>query len=97
MLPDRCSLKDSKGDCPNPPSYVVSITHNSGEYMVGVVCEEHRVTMEKRIIGMQNAGDLLQGKIKFVPVKPVATDCVTNYPEKWEGELDQEQAREEDH
>ena len=77
MLPDRCSIKDRNGDCPNPPSYVVSITHDSGEYMVGVVCEEHRESMEKRL-------DKMQGQIKFVPLKSVGTDCVANYPEKWE-------------
>jgi len=90
MLPDRCSIKDQNGDCPNPPSYVVSITHDSGEYMIGVVCEEHRTSMEKRLINMQNDSELLQGKIKFVPVKPVVTDCVTNYPEKWEQEQEQD-------
>ena len=84
MLPDRCSIKDRNGDCPNPPSYVVSIAHNSGEYMVGVVCEKHRESMEKRLSKMQDDKELMQGQIKFVPLKSVGTDCVTNYPEKWE-------------
>jgi hypothetical protein len=84
MLPDRCSIKDKNGDCPNPPSFVVSISHDSGEYMVGLVCEEHRETMENRLIKMRKDSDLLNGTIKFDPLKPVVTDCVTNYPEKWE-------------
>ena len=84
MLPDRCSIKDRNGDCPNPPSYVVSIVHDSGEYMVGVVCEEHHESMEKRLDKMQKDNELIQGQIKFVPLKSVGTDCVANYPEKWE-------------
>lgn len=84
MLPNRCSIKDRNGDCPNPPSYVVSIAHDSGEYMVGVVCEEHRESMEKRLDKMQKDDELMQGQIKFVPLKSVGTDCVANYPEKWE-------------
>jgi hypothetical protein len=84
MLPDRCSIKDKNDDCPNPPSYVVSITHDSGEYMIGVVCEEHREYMEKHVNKMQDGNELIKGRINFVPLKPVGTDCVTNYPEKWE-------------
>jgi hypothetical protein len=87
MLPDRCSIKDDKnGDCPNPPSFVVSISHDSGEYMVGLVCEEHRETMENRLMKMWKGSDLLNGTFKFDPLKTVVTDCVTNYPKKWEQE-----------
>jgi len=79
LLPDRCSIKGKGGDCPNTPSYVVSIMHDSGEYMVGVVCEEHRSLMEGRLDAMQSNGDLPKGSIKFVELKPVGTDCVANY------------------
>jgi len=79
LLPDKCSIKDKEGDCPNPPSYVVSISHDSGEYMVGVVCEEHRSLMEDRLDVMQNKGDLPKGSIKFVELKSVGTNCVVNY------------------
>jgi hypothetical protein len=88
MLPDRCSIREKKGDCPNPPSHVVSIVHGSGEYMVGVVCDEHKCFMEKRLTLMQNRGELLHGKIKFDVLKTVVTDCVTNYPDKWNLEMD---------
>lgn len=64
MLPGRCSIKDKNGDCPNPPTHVVSITHDSGEYMVSVVCEEHRDGIEKRLLKMQSDGEILQGRIK---------------------------------
>ena len=82
MLPNQCTIKDKNGDCPNSPSFLISITHNSEEYMISVVCEEHKVSMEKRVINMQNIGDLMRGTIKLVPLRPVGTDCVLNYPEK---------------
>ncbi len=78
LLPDRCSIKE-KGDCPSPPSYAVSIVHESGEYMVCVVCEEHRGLMESRVNAMQSNGDLPKGSIRFVELKQVGTDCVANY------------------
>lgn len=81
LLPDRCSIKDREGECANPPSYVVSIMHDSGEYMVGVVCQEHRVLMERRLDALQDKGDLPKGSIKFVELKAVGTDCITNYPD----------------
>lgn len=84
MLPDRCSIRNGDRDCPNPPSYVVSILDNSGEYMVGVVCAEHRAVMERRLTNMQKSGEIIQGVIKFDELKSVVTDCVTNYPDKWE-------------
>lgn len=80
LLPDRCSIREKERDCPNPPSYAVSIIHDSGEYMVGVVCEEHRIHMEKRLDTMQHNSDIPKGSIKFVKLKPVGTDCVSNYP-----------------
>ena len=79
MLPDRCSIRYKDKDCPNPPSYVVSIMHDSGEYMVGVVCEEHRSQMESRLNIMQSNGEIPKGSIKFVELKSVGTDCITNY------------------
>ena len=81
MLPDRCSIREKNGDCTNPPSYVVSIMHDSGEYMTGVVCQEHRKLMERRLDALQKKGDLPKGSIKFVELKPVGTDCVSNYPD----------------
>jgi len=83
LFPDRCSIKERGGDCPNPPSYAVSIVHDSGEYMVCVVCKEHRGLMEERVNSMQGNGDLPKGSIRFVELKPVGTDCVSNYPDNW--------------
>ena len=79
LLPDKCSIKDKQGDCPNPPSYIVSIMHDSGEYMVGVVCEGHKGNMERRLNKMQESSKLPKGAIKFVQLRPVGTDCVANH------------------
>ena len=81
MLPDRCSIREKNRDCTNPPSYAVSIMHDSGEYMVGVVCAEHRSQMEGRLNTMQKNGDIPKGSIKFVELKQVGTDCVSNHPD----------------
>ena len=48
--------------------------------MVGVVCGEHRSHMETRLNNLQSKGDLPKGALKFVELKNVGTDCVTNYP-----------------
>jgi hypothetical protein len=79
LLPDRCSIRYDNKDCSNPPSYVVSIVHDSGEYMVGVVCEEHRSHMESRVNIMQGNGEIPKGNIKFAELKSVGTDCIANY------------------
>ena len=81
LIPDKCSIKDKQGDCPNPPSYIVSIMHDSGEYMVGVVCDDHKGSMERHLNKMQENGKLPKGAIKFVQLRPVGTDCVVNYPD----------------
>jgi hypothetical protein len=81
LLPDRCSIKEKGKECPNPPSYVVSIMHESGEYMIGVVCNEHKGFMEIRINSMQSEGKLPKGTIGFTEVKFVGTECVTNFPD----------------
>lgn len=45
--------------------------------MLAVVCDDHRSVLEERLISMQKASKIPQGKITFQPVKMVATDCVT--------------------
>lgn len=79
MLPDRCSIRNNDVDCPNPPSHLVSVVHESGEYMIGVVCIEHMPYMEKLL---ETRIDLPERKIKFTELKNVGTDCVTNYPDE---------------
>ncbi len=81
MLPNRCSIRDRSGDCPNPPSYSVSIRDDSGEYMVGVVCDEHRQHMERMVDEKQKNGALPAGSVRFIELKSVGTDCIKGYPD----------------
>ena len=36
VLPERCSVKQNKKDCVNPPEYVIEIIHDEETYMVGI-------------------------------------------------------------
>lgn len=47
--------------------------------MIGIVCEEHRSHMESRLNIMQRDGEIPKGSIKFIELKSVGTDCITNY------------------
>ena len=38
MLPERCSVKQNKKDCVNPPEYVIEVIHDEETYMVGITC-----------------------------------------------------------
>jgi hypothetical protein len=76
LLPGRCSIKVDGQECQLAPSYVVSVSSQEGEYMVAVVCDDHRSALKERLIAMQKASKIPQGNIIFQPVKMVATDCV---------------------
>jgi hypothetical protein len=75
-LPKTCSFRDKDVDCPLPPSYVVSIGDNSEEFMIAVVCQDHRDQVEKRLKAMQSAKKIPPGKTKFQDIKLVVTDCI---------------------
>ena len=60
----------------NPPQYIVSITDNRDEYMVGVTCARHKKIVSGKIGILQNEGKIHEGKISFAPVKAVGTDCI---------------------
>ena len=59
-----------------PPSFVVSVASESGEYMITVVCEEHRNAIEFKLKESQRVGKIPKGTIVFQPVKMVSTDCI---------------------
>ena len=59
------------------PSYVISVKSHEGEYMLAVVCNDHKSALEARLVAMQEANRIPQGSIHFQPVKMVVTDCVT--------------------
>jgi hypothetical protein len=75
-LPKTCSFRDKDFDCPLPPSYVVSVVNNGEEYMIAVVCQDHRDQMENWLKAMQSVGKIPQGKAKFQEIKLVVTDCI---------------------
>ena len=81
LLPEHCSAKVEGMECQLPPSYVISVKSLEGEYMLAVVCDEHKNAFEGRLISMQQANKIPQGTIHFQPVKSVVTDCLTGIDE----------------
>lgn len=78
MFPKRCSVLVKGRACTMPPSLIVSIISGDEEYMIGLVCSDHVMLMKTKALSMQNLGKLGMGKIKFLKIKPVMTDCVLN-------------------
>lgn len=64
-------------------SYIVSITSLTEEYMIGVVCNDHRDELEERLKVMQLTGNVPTGNIKIQPVKTVSTDCIRGTDEDY--------------
>jgi hypothetical protein len=81
LLPEHCSAKVKGEECQLAPSYIVSIKSHEGEYMLAVVCNDHKCALETRLVAMQEANKIPQGSIHFQPVKAVLTDCVTGIDE----------------
>ncbi len=81
LLPEHCSAKVEGEECQLPPSYVISVKSLEAEYMLAVVCDEHKNAVERRLISMQEANKLPQGTIHFQQVKLVVTDCLTGINE----------------
>jgi hypothetical protein len=84
-LPKRCSFRDKRDvlegsskhlDCPLPPSYIVSVTDNEEEYMIAVVCQDHRDQMEKWLKALQSLRKIPLGKTKFQDINLIVTDCI---------------------
>jgi hypothetical protein len=59
-----------------PYSYIVSIASLKEEYMIGVVCINHRDILEERVRVMQLEGNVPMGTIKIQPAKIISTDCI---------------------
>ena len=53
MLPERCSVKQNKKDCVNPPEYVIEIIHGDDTFMVGITCEAHKDIVSTKILELQ--------------------------------------------
>ena len=76
MIPNRCSVKEKGKDCVNPPEFVISVAESNDEYMVGVTCKNHKDTVSKKLLHLQNEGRISKGKIKFSELKAVGTNCI---------------------
>lgn len=83
LLPERCSAKVDGEGCQLAPSYVVSVKAQEGEYMLAVVCEDHKAGIEARLVAMQRESRIPQGRISFQPVKAVVTDCIMGINEDY--------------
>ncbi len=81
MIPDRCSVRESKKQCVNPPEFVISVVVDDGEYMVGVTCEKHKQVVSEKVKILQNEDKIPNGKINFSALKAVGTDCINAKPE----------------
>ena len=81
MFPDRCSVKYSGRDCPNPPEYVVEIVHDGDSYMVGITCEKCKNIVSSKIGALQKLGKIPEGTLEFQKLKAVGTDCVKGNPD----------------
>ncbi|RNJ80405.1 MAG: hypothetical protein D9C04_01600 [Nitrosopumilus sp. B06] len=76
MLPDRCSVTEGKKQCVSPPEFVVSVTADGDEYMVGVTCNAHKKIVAGKMTILQKEGKIHAGTVSFSPVKAVGTDCI---------------------
>ena len=79
MGPVKCSIVENGKVCTLPPSHIVSILSESGEYMIGLVCDNHIFLVKTKVLSMQKSGKIKRGKIKFQMIKQVMTDCVLNF------------------
>ncbi len=82
-LPEHCSAKVEGEECQLAPSYIISVKSHQGEYMLAVVCNDHKSALQTRLVAMQEANKIPQGSIHFQPVKAVVTDCVTGIDEDY--------------
>jgi len=83
LLPEHCSAKVDGRECQLAPLYVVSVQSQEGEYMLAVVCDDHKSRLEARLVAMQKDGKLPLGGINFQPLKAVVTDCVVGMNEDY--------------
>jgi len=76
LFPDRCSVRESGKPCVNPPEFVISISVEKDQYMVGVTCQKHKNVVSGKLVILQNDGKIPKGTINFEQLKAVGTDCI---------------------
>jgi hypothetical protein len=83
QLPKECSFRQNSKRCSIPPSEVISVVTDNGEYMVGVICSTHKALMSKHIKHLQQESQIPKGNIVFQEIKMVNTSCIKTY---WKGQ-----------
>ena len=81
MFPDRCSVRESGKPCVNPPEFVISVSVEKEQYMVGVTCQKHKNVVSGKLAILQNDGKIPKGTINFEQLKAVGTDCIKGNPD----------------
>lgn len=79
LLPKQCSFRAENKPCNYPPSEIISVITEGGEYMVGVICSQHKSLIRERIEQHQAKGQIPDGKIRFQDIKMVTTNCMKVY------------------
>jgi hypothetical protein len=83
LLPEKCSIKVEGTPCQLPPAFVVSVLAEQDEYMLAVVCDDHKDILGQKFAVLQEQGKVPNGRIKFESVKTVVTDCVVGMNEDY--------------
>jgi len=81
VFPDRCSVRESRKPCVNPPEFVISVSVEKEQYMVGVTCQKHKNVVSGKLAILQNDGKIPKGTINFEQLKAVGTDCIKGNPD----------------
>jgi len=81
LLPNKCSIREGKKDCVNPPEYLITIVSDNAEFMIGLTCEKHKESVSSKISSLQNDGNIPKGTVKFETLKSVQTDCIRGDPD----------------
>jgi hypothetical protein len=80
LLPSECCIRIRGKECVNTPEWIVSILDNENEYMIALVCNEHREVVTRITEGtigqLHNNSDRCM--LRFTKIKSVATACSIN-------------------
>jgi hypothetical protein len=77
LFPGHCSLVISKRKCILPPEYILEINDDrKNKFMIGLSCLEHKKILEEKFLVLQREKFIPQGKILFIPIKKVYTNCI---------------------
>lgn len=77
-MPSNCSFKQKGEECTNSPEFIIEIvSYDSDEkFMIGLTCFEHKKDLDIRFKLLQKNGKIPNGKIDFVRMNIIHTQCV---------------------